>query len=517
MLAAAVLAAAYLIWAPPTADLAAQTFRADLFSQHGYLLWDNFWYSGHYLPGYSLLYPPLGALIDPKVLGALSAVAAAGLFGAIARRRYGSRAFLATQWFGAATVTNLATGRITFALGIAIGLGALLALQRCRPLAAPGLGVLTAFASPVAALFVAVAAAAVARGDWRRPALILGASSLGAATLMSLAFPTDGWFPFAATAFLPVPLVAVAAYLLAPPGEDWLRRGMVVYLAACIFFALVHTPVGANAARLGALCAGPVLVLVLAGRRPVVLLALAVPLLYWQWVAPFRDVSDARGDPSVHASYYAPLIAELDRLASGPVRVEIPPTRDRGESAFLAPAYPLARGWLRQLESDDFDLFTDGHLTNASYRSWLNDHAVSYVALPDVAFDYLAEDEVALIRNGPPYLRKVWTSPDWTLYRVARATPLVGAEASDIPRSTATLTQLGPADFTVDLREPGTYLVRIHYTPYWEVTSGDACVERADPELGDWTQVVARQSGEVTVNARFSVDGLLRRGDSCSG
>src|SRR6478672_10913653 len=185
MLAAAVLAVAYLIWAPPTADLAAQTFRADLFSQHGFLLWNNFWYSGHYLPGYSVLSPPLGALIDPRVLGALSAVAAAGCFGAMARYRYGDRAFLATQWFGAATVTNLLTGRITFALGLAVGLGALLALQRRRAFGAPVLGMLTALASPVAALFVAMASAAVARGEWRRPAAILGAASLATALAMS--------------------------------------------------------------------------------------------------------------------------------------------------------------------------------------------------------------------------------------------------------------------------------------------------------------------------------------------
>lgn len=507
MLAAAVLAAAYLIWAPPTADLAAQTFRADLFSQHGYLLWNNFWYAGHYLPGYSVLYPPLGALVGPRLLGAIAAVAAAGLFGAIARRRYGDRARLATQWFGAATITNLLTGRITFALGVAVGLGALLALQRRRAVAAPALGALTALASPVAALFVAIAAVAVARGEWRRQALRLGAASLAAAGVLSVAFPTAGYFPFAPTAFLPVPLFAIAAYLVAPAGEGWVRRAIVVYLLAVVGFAVVHTPVGANAARLGALCGGPVLALVLLGRRPRLLLALAIPLLYWQWVAPYRDVSDAWGDPSVHASYYAPLVAELDRLTSGPVRIEVPPTRDRWESDLLAPSYPLARGWLRQLESDDFNLFTGGHLTPAAYREWLGRHAVSYVALPNVAFDYLAKDEVALIRSGLPYLRPVWASADWTLYRVARATPLVSPAG-------AKLTRIGPADFTLDATRPGDYTVRIHYTPFWTVAAGNACVTKA----GDWTRVEARASGETAITARFSVDGLIHgERTECSG
>ena len=77
-------------------------------------------------------------------MGALAAVAAAGLFGALARYRHGDRARLATLWFGAGTAAMLFSGRITFALGVAIGLGALLALQSERPLLAAALAVLTA-------------------------------------------------------------------------------------------------------------------------------------------------------------------------------------------------------------------------------------------------------------------------------------------------------------------------------------------------------------------------------------
>ena len=331
MLAAALVAVAYLIWSPPSADLAAQTFRADLFSEHGFLIFNNLWYSGHYLPGYSVLYPPLGAALGPQLLGAIAAVTSAALFAAIARHRYGEGAKLASIWFGAATATNLLTGRITFALGVAVGLAALYALQRRRGAAALVLGALTACASPVAALFVALAGVAVASGPWRRSALALSATCIVAVAALTLAFPTDGWFPFAPTAFLPVPLFALAALVLAPPHEGWLRRGIVIYLAVAILFAVVHTPVGANAARLGALFAGPALALVLAGRRPVALVLVAVPLLYWQWVAPIRDVTNAVGDPSAHASYYAPLLGQLERLHPAPARIEIPPTRSLGE------------------------------------------------------------------------------------------------------------------------------------------------------------------------------------------
>jgi hypothetical protein len=166
----------------------------------------------------------------------------------------------------------------------------------------------------------------------------------------------------------------------------------------------------------------------------------------------------------------------------------------------------LARGWLRQLESGGFSLFTGGRLTPSAYRRWLSDRAVSYVAVADAKLDYIARDEVALIDRGLPYLRPIWRSAHWTLYRVRGATPLIAPRA-------ATLERVGPADFALAVRRPGAYLVRIHYTPYWTVTRGDACVRRA----GEWTRIEARRAGPVAVSARFGIGGLLRHDSSCSG
>ncbi len=59
---AALGAAAYLVLEPSSADLAAQQYRAGLVREAGFELWDNGWFAGHHTPGYSLLFPPLGAL-----------------------------------------------------------------------------------------------------------------------------------------------------------------------------------------------------------------------------------------------------------------------------------------------------------------------------------------------------------------------------------------------------------------------------------------------------------------------
>jgi hypothetical protein len=506
MLPAAVLALAYLITRPPSADLAAQVFRSDLFAAHGFLIWNNDWYGGHYLPGYSVLFPPLAAVLGPRLVGALSAVAAAAAFAALARRRYGDRARLGTLWFGAGTASLLLAGELTFALGVAIGLGALLALQRGRLPLAVALAVLTSCASPVAGLFTALAGGALLLAGNRRGGLALALGSGVALAVLAGAFPTAGWFPFVFSAFVGVLLFTGAALALLPRGERALRFGVMLFALLAIAAFAVHTPVGANAARLGSLFGGPVLALALADRRPLALAVIALPLLYWQWGGAVRDTGAATRKPSPGTSYYEPLIAELERRTGAePVRIEIPITHSRGEAQYVAPRFPLARGWLRQLESDDFHLFTDDNLTPAAYRSWLDERGVTYVALSDAEPDYLGVDEAALIRAGLPYLREVWSSEHWRLYAVRGSPGLVTGPA--------TLSGLEPNSFSLEARRRGDVLVRVHFTSYWTVTAGDACVL---PD-GDWTRVDVARAGAVSVAARFSVGGLLGRNRECSG
>src|SRR2546426_748441 len=72
------LAVPSLLAPPQRAALAAQVSRAGLFSRAAFLLWDNAWYGAPPLLGYSVLFPPLGALLGVRVVGAVSVVAAAG-------------------------------------------------------------------------------------------------------------------------------------------------------------------------------------------------------------------------------------------------------------------------------------------------------------------------------------------------------------------------------------------------------------------------------------------------------
>src|SRR5690348_8441157 len=69
--AAALAGLLYLWWAPATADMAAQDFRTWLWRHDGFTVWNAQWYGGHHVPGYSLLFPPVAALIGPRLVGVL--------------------------------------------------------------------------------------------------------------------------------------------------------------------------------------------------------------------------------------------------------------------------------------------------------------------------------------------------------------------------------------------------------------------------------------------------------------
>jgi hypothetical protein len=510
-LLAAALAVVYLIVSPPSLDLAAHLLRAQLFRTEGFGLWDNWWYAGHHTLGYSVLFPPLAALLGPQLVGALSAVATAATFEPLVRERFGPQAWLGALWFGAATATDLFTGRLTFAFGLLPAVGCALALQRRRDGLAAGLAVLTALASPVAALFSALAAAADAiaryaeRRDWRatlKP-LAVAALSLAPVGVLSILFPEGGSEPFTLATLWPIPAVGAVALAVLPRRDLALRAGIALYILGCIAAFELSTPVGSNAARLGPLLAGPLAALLWWPRRRALLALLALPLAYLQWQAPIRDLTTSLGDASTNSSYYQPLLAFLDRQTHAPFRVEIPFTHFHWEAYEVAPRFPLARGWERQLDIRYNHLFYGGKLNAATYYRWLRALSVRFVAVSSGPADYSAHKEIALIARGLPYLRLVMHTPDWSVYAVRNPLPLA--------TGVATVTALGANQVTLTAGSPGSTLVRVRFTPYWALSGAQGCVAPA----GEFTRVTLTRAGTARLVIRFSLSRVGARSPRC--
>lgn len=538
---AVVVAALYLVLDPPSADLAAQTYRVDLFDREGWIAWDNQWYGGHHLPGYSVLFPPLASLLGIEVVAALSLVAATAAFARLAARWLGGgAATAAAAWFAVGMAATLVSGRLAFALGAAAGTAAMLAVAGGSKRWAVALGALTALASPVAALFLALIGAAVAVAAWgpavavaargsdplgkiRRtdssgeqpessriyaglapldaaataappatPAAATAAALAATATtaILVLAFPEGGTEPFVPSAFWPA---LAAAAIAAAATKGAVRTGALLYGLVLLGAFVVDNPLGGNAARLGALLGGPLAVGLLWGRRRYLVALAAIPLAYWTAYPPARDWVQAADDPARAAAYYEPLLERL--RAEGLGRLEIPFTEGHWESARVAAHVPLARGWERQLDRKVNAVFYEGELTAGRYRAWLDDNAIRWVALHDAPLDYSAEAEAELVRDGLPYLREIWRDEHWRLLAVDDPAPL-GATA------------LGPDWFVTT-----GGVAKVRWTPYWAIVEGSGCVRRA---AGDWTAVEPDPRGsQVRVAIRISPARALSGGPRC--
>jgi hypothetical protein len=234
----------------------------------------------------------------------------------------------------------------------------------------------------------------------------------------------------------------------------------------------------------------------------VVLLAL---LGFWQWSSAVRDFLASENEPSAKASYYKPLLEFLKDKKQENGRLEIPFTRSHWEAAVVAPHFPLARGWERQLDAGRNSLFYNGILTNFTYANWLAEHAVQYVALPDVKPDTSSFKERGLIERDPPYLKLIRRLPHWRIYAVTLPHPMVIPEEGVDIR----MTRIDSDDVQLDARTKGRALVRVQWSPYWRLKGG--CVERA----GDWTEVTANRTGRLLMTTSFSPQRVVLRGRRC--
>ncbi|HEY8107814.1 MAG TPA: hypothetical protein VIC70_03865, partial [Gaiellaceae bacterium] len=263
-----------LAWlAPPGGDLAAHEYQRWLFLTHGLTLWDNLWYAGRYaFVGYSIVYYPLAAVLGIRLLAVLTVAVAAAAFALVVEREWGNAARWSGRAFAVVWPGVILAGEFPFALGGALALLALLALQRGRRWAAAVLVVLVLAASPVAFVLLAVVLAGVAAA---RPGVLRGKAVPALAVVLTAAvgllvvhlFPS-GTLEFPGVEALEATAFAVGLLALVWPLDRarGLRGVLVVYLLAVIAVYAVPSGLGHDIGRLRQL-ALPLALLVVALRR----------------------------------------------------------------------------------------------------------------------------------------------------------------------------------------------------------------------------------------------------------
>jgi hypothetical protein len=521
--AAAVLASLLLWLGPPGADFAAHAYQRSAFLQHGFALWNNFWYAGRYsFITYSLIYYPLAALVGIKVLAVATVAAAAFAFPIVVGREWGQTARWSSRTFSVVWAGVVLSGAFPFTLGAALALLALCSLQAGARWRFGALALLTIAASPLAFLLLTVVLAGIGLARWRDrrrfavPAGLVVAMLGTEATLWRL-FPDSGRYPFSWQELLPICVFCIggAALTWNVDAGRVLRWMFVVYLVGAVFVFAIPSAVGENVARLRFVSL-PVAVLAISLRRwrplPLVLPALLLALSWNVTPLAFSFVK-SENDQAAHRSYWQPAIVFLHHHLSLSYRVEAVDTAGHWDAVYLPRAgVPLARGWFRQ---NDFPqnrlLYDDEALGRGVYLAWLRSLGVRYVVLPDARLDYSSRGEAQLIRSGRSGLMPVMRSAHLTVYAVPSPRRLITGPAA------ARVVELGETRVTVGVAAAGTYRLAIRYSPYWSASSG--CL---DPGPDGMIRLRVPSPGTVAlrfhVNARRALFAFAgRRPQTCSG
>jgi hypothetical protein len=464
--ALAAATAGLLAWiAPPGGDLAAHLYQRQLFLRHGFTFWDNYWYAGRYVfVGYSVIYYPLAAWLGIKLLAVLTVAVSAAAFSALLGREWGA----AARWPGAAFAVLwagvLVTGEFPFALGIALALVALVALQWGRRWIGAVLIVLTVAASPVAFVLLVVALVGTRRLRAYVPAAAVAIAAIGELVALLL-FPAGGTLGFPWVEAVEAIAFCVGGIALAWGAEraSLLRNVLAVYLAAVLASWAVPSGLGHDVARVRFLALPLVLLLAALRRwRPLPVVVAAVVLAGAWNIAPLAaqwTASDADGSSSA-AVWRAPVAWLRAHLRPG-YRVEAVDTSQHWPAWYLAGAgIPIARGWFRQ---DDFP-FNDvlyHPLTRTGYALWLDRLGVAYVVLTRFPPDHTARAEAKLV---PTFLHRVFATPDVAIYAVPNPDSIVGGGARAVA--------LRQASIVLDVHSSGDYPIRVRWSPYWHTSAG---------------------------------------------
>ena len=510
--AAAGAGAAALVWlGPPGADLAAHVYQRAMFIQHGFALWSNYWYAGHYsYVTYSLLYYPLAAVVGIKLLAVATSALAAAAFATLVRAEWPTAGPWPARTFAFVAAASVLSGAFPYALGLAFGL---LALRSARghPLVFAIFLALTFAASPLAfgliALLLIAAAVSSRPRLGTRGAIVLSLGGLGA--VLWRIFPDSGRFPFSlaelAASLAFCALGAVFTWRV--PAARLLRSFFLVYAAACTAFFLIPTGIGENIVRLR-FVALPIAVLALSLRRwRPVLPAIITLVLATSWnITPLAfSYAHESADPSAVQAYWQPVTHFLQHHLDPSYRVEAVDTSGHWEAVYLPQAgIPIARGWFRQDDFPENALLYD-KLGPRAYLNWLHALGVRYVVLTDAPLDYSSRGEARLLRNGRSGLRVVRTFAHATVYSVPQARGIItGAPGARVTRFDASA-------IAVTVPRAGNYRVAVRYSPYWHAK--DACLERlADGMLG----LDVERAGRVKIDFAVTAGRALSTGASAT-
>ncbi len=485
VLVVALTAASFAVVRPPVGDLWAVRARESA-AANGVGL--HYWFSwfGGIVPGsYSVLLPYLSRFADLSILAAIATVAVTAAVHLLLR---GSRYPMAGTWAGAVgSGISLWSGRVPFALGMAVMIAALLCVRADRRWLAVVAAALATLISPVSGAFLALGLIGIVvhDRDRRRTAVLTCIAVTACLVAVAVYFSSPGPEGFPPGQAI---LAALAcAVMLLAKAPSYVRTVLIVSLVACPVVALVPNGLGTNFERFTWLCL-PVAVIATGRARPWIVVTVSAAALSMSLVGSVKDFWVA-SRPMSELSYGSGLVAALDRqpgLAAH--RVEIVPDGTHVASYYLLGHASLARGFETQSDNAYNGILSSASLDADRYRTWLNLNAVGWIALDQQTLRHGPED--SLVRSGSlPYAHLVWSDRHWRLYRVASPRPIIEAPARVLDSDQSNLVLAAP--------RAGRLELRLRWSQFLQVTGPGAALE---PDGHGWTVMAVRRPGRYVLH-----------------
>jgi hypothetical protein len=483
-------ALAFVIVSPAVGDVwAALARRSAALHGVGLTYWFS-WFGGGATPGnYSVITPFLSALIGATTLGAIATAAAAPLTYRLTR---GFPHGIAATWV--ATIVcglSLWNGRIPFAVGISFSALAFIAVREQRRSLAVIATLLTVLASPVSGVFLVLGLVGVALYVHLHRAVSLYAIGAAGVSLLSLAiaFGSPGPEPFNARQAWSA-AGALVAFLIARPPKA-VTAVILFSLVACPFLLWIPNGMGSNFNRFVWVYLPVAVVATTRTKLPRAAVAVSVAVIAAS-IGTAQDLAVA-SHPNSSQAYYQPLARELAGIGSlSDYRLEVVPDGTHVAAYALLDYAMLARGYETQADQALNPVFgAHRPLDATTYKLWLDDNAVGYVAVSGRPLS--ANSEYKLVAAGLPYLDRIWSDAAWTLYHVRQPVPIVAPPAR--------LVQASQAKIEIDVPQSGTVPIRVRWSRFLAADPPVRGVKAPITKDADgWSTLTAPVSGHYVLH-----------------
>jgi hypothetical protein len=499
-------------------DTPAHLYKMALVGEASTFFWDNNWYGGAYdLISYGFTFYFAAKLIGYELLVVLSAGALPLLYYLYMRRMYGRCSYVSAIGLAVVLAAYLANGQDPFLFAMALMLGGMVLLAYRHPIIAVLPIAASLFANPLAfvvgAIFLlADFIATPSRRSYYLRVLLYLTPALVARALVSVIFYEHAAYVYSFSFVLLCIGYGVTGFLLTRLSRDPQRYalGVLFLTSTAVGMAIYCVPgnaIGSNVMRFFFLFGFPLYWE--AARESllpkVALLVLLGACFFGQTIPPLSHYFRLADEASAKASFFYPALSFAANHYDPDYRLHVVALANHWEAYYFSiNDFPITRGWYRQADAQHNEVLSRRGFSAAAYVRWLRDMGVDYVFLPHAPLDWNGGRERGILRTSPQFTA-VWSDADWTVYRLRQPSPLaVSMDGGTDPDVVKVLHQ----SIYVRVPAPGRYLIKVTYSPYWQVTAGDGHLRRARGS-NRFLELDASAAGLYAVQVRVTLEKSL--------